>query len=156
MHQVLILILGLLLSSLSALVVVLRSILVRVLVAILVVAETELLLDQKATVLLTKLNLHVLEVSPLLQDLHGLDVLDCSQLLSVVLVTAKRVEVDLLAQVFVLVLHKLHDVDDLLTAKDLVIVHSSDGVEDGPHDLWVVDSAVVVSNVEAEDDLVEP
>ena len=55
----------------------------------------------------------------------------------------------------ILVLDELHDVDDLLTAKDFVIVHTGDGVEDCPHDLRIVDSSVMVSDIETEDDLVE-
>jgi hypothetical protein len=126
-----------------------------VLVTVLVFPLSELLLDQDASVLFTKLDLHILEVSPFLKNLHSLDVLDGSQLFSVVFVATKRVKVDLLTEVLVFVLDELHDVDYLLTAKDLVIVHTSDGVEDCPHDLRVVDSSVMVSDIETEDDLVE-
>ena len=64
----------------------------------------------------------VLEVSPFREDLHGLDVLDCGQLVSVVFVAAKRVEVDFLAQAFVLTLHDLQDVQNLFTVVNLLII----------------------------------
>lgn len=97
----------------------------------------------------------VLEVSPLGQDLHGLDVLNGGQLLSIVLVAAQGVQVDLLAKSLVLVLHHLQDGVDLLAVQHLLVVHTCDGVEDGPHHLGVVHSAEVVTDVQAEDDLVQ-
>ena len=63
----------------------------------LIVSHAKLLLQDDSAVLLSLLDPHVFEVSPFLQDLHGLDVLDCSQLLSVILVSAQRVKVYLLA-----------------------------------------------------------
>jgi len=97
----------------------------------------------------------VLEVSPLGENLHSLDVFDGCQLFSVILVTAKSVQVELLTQALVLVLNLLQDVVDLFAVKYLLVVHTGDGVEDGPHDFWVVDSTKMISDVEAEDNLVQ-
>ena len=97
----------------------------------------------------------VLEVSPLGQDLHGLDVLDGSELLSVVLVSAQGVKIYLLAKTLVLVLHDLQDGVDLLAVQDLLVIHTRNRVEDSPHDFWVIHSAEMVTNVQAEDDLVQ-
>lgn len=97
----------------------------------------------------------VLEVSPLGQDLHGLNVFDGGQLLPIIFVAAQRVEVDLLAEAFVLVLDNLQDVVDLLAVEDFLIVHTRDGVEDGPHYFGVVHSTKMITNVQAEDNLVQ-
>lgn len=97
----------------------------------------------------------VLEVPPLGEDFHGLNVLDRSQLLPVVLVTAEGVEVDLLAETLVLVLDYLQNIVDLLTVKHFLVVHSRDRVENGPHYLRVVHPTVVVPDVKAENDFVE-
>jgi hypothetical protein len=105
--------------------------------------------------LLLVLGFDDLEVSPLGQDLHSLDVLDGGKLLPVVLVTTERVKVDLLAQALVLGLDKLQDVDDLLTVQNLVVIHTSDRVENGPHNLWIVHSSEMISDVEAENNLVQ-
>jgi len=109
----------------------------------------------RLSLLLLSLLIGILEVSPLSQDLHSLNVLDGSQLLPVVLVTAKGIKVDLPAKSLVLVLDHLQDVVDLLALKHLLVIHTSDRVEDCPHHLWVVHSTVMVADVQAEDDLVE-
>ena len=54
-----------------------------------IVSQTQLLLDDNTAIKLSLLDLVVLEVSPLLKDLHSLDILDGCQLLSVVFVAAK-------------------------------------------------------------------
>lgn len=55
--------------------------------------------------LILHLDLEVLEVSPLSQNFHSLDVLDGSKLLSVVLVTAEGIKINLLSKTLVLLLH---------------------------------------------------
>lgn len=105
--------------------------------------------------LLSPLLFDVLEVPPLVQNLHRLDILDGSKLLPVVLVAAKRVKVDLLSEALVFIFDKLKNIGDLFTVQHFVIVHASNRVEDGPHDLRVIDSSVVISDVQAEDNLVE-
>ena len=70
------------------------------------------------------LSVLVLEVSPLGQDLHGLNVFNGRQLLSIVLISAKSVEVDLFAESLVFVLHDLQDGVDLLTIQYLLVVHT--------------------------------
>lgn len=97
----------------------------------------------------------VLEVAPLGQNLHGLDVFNGCQLLPIIFVAAKRIKIDLLSETLVLVLHDLQDEVDLLAVEYLLIVHACNRVEDGPHDLRVVHSAEMVANIETEDDLVE-
>jgi hypothetical protein len=105
--------------------------------------------------LILVLGLNNLEVSPLGEDLHCLNVLDSSQLLSVVLVSAERVEVDLLSKTLILTLDELEDVDNLFTVKYLVVVHTSNRVEDCPHNFRVVHSSEMVSDVQAENNLVQ-
>ena len=87
--------------------------------------DFELLL-QALYLLVLHLDLKVLEVSPLGQDLHGLDVLDGSELLSVVFVSAQGVKIYLLAKTLVLVLHDLQDGVDLLAVQDLLVIHTRD------------------------------
>lgn len=106
------------------------------------------------TELILVLGLDDLEVPPLGENLHSLDILDGSEFLSVVLVAAKRVKIDFLSESLVLALDELQDVDDLLTVEYLVIIHSSNRVEDCPHDLWIVHSTEMIPDVQAEDDLV--
>ena len=77
-------------------------------------------------VLVLHLQLGLFEKSPLGQDLHGLDVLDGSQLFSVVLVAAEGVEVDFLSEPLVLVLHNFQDVGNLLAVEYLFVVHPCD------------------------------
>lgn len=55
-----------------------------------------------------------------------MDVLDGSQLLSVVFVSAERIEIDLLSEALVLVLDQLENIGDLLAVKDFVVVHAGD------------------------------
>lgn len=97
----------------------------------------------------------VLEVAPLCQNLHGLNVFNGCQLLPIIFVAAKRVKVQLLSETLVLILHDLQDEVDLLAVEHLLVVHACNRVEDGPHDLRVVHSAEVVANVQTEDDLVQ-
>ena len=92
----------------------------------------------------------LLQLAPLLEDLFSLDIFNGGQLLSVELVAAEAVEVNLLAKFLVLDADLLQGVGDLLTLQDGLVVHAGDGVEDGPHHLGVVDLAFVVSDVEAE------
>lgn len=49
----------------------------------------------------------ILEISPLCQDLHSLDVLNGRQFLPIVFIAAKRIQIDLLAQSFVFMLNNL-------------------------------------------------
>lgn len=97
----------------------------------------------------------VLEISPLGQDLHCLDVFDGSQLFSIVLVAAKCVKIDLFAQALILVLDHFKDVVDLFAVKHLLVIHASNRVEDCPHDLRVVNSAKMISDIQTEDNLVQ-
>ena len=87
------------------------------------------------------LDLHVLEVLPLGQYFHGLDVLDGGELVPVVLVSAERVQVDFFTESFVLPLDDLEDVGYLLALVDVFVVDADDRVEDGPHNFRVVHSA---------------
>lgn len=91
--------------------------------------------------LLLLLDSDVLEVSPLGQDLHCLDVLDGRQLVSVVFVSAERIKVYFLAKTFVLTFYDLQNVKDLLTVVHLLVINTHDRVEDCPHHLWVVNSS---------------
>lgn len=95
------------------------------------------------------------ELVPFLENLLGLNIFDGSQLLAIELVAAERVEIYLLAEAFEFEAELLQDVDDLLTAEHLLVVHTSDRVENGPHDLRVVHSALVISDIQTEDDLVQ-
>ena len=97
----------------------------------------------------------VFEVAPLRQDLHGLNILDCRQLLPVVFVAAEGIQVNLLSKAFIFMLDHFEDVVDLLAVKHLLIIHASDRMEDSPHYLRVVDSTKVVSNIETKDNFVE-
>jgi len=97
----------------------------------------------------------VLEVAPLGQDLHSLDVFNGCQLLPIIFVAAKRIKIELLSETLVLVLHDLEDEVDLLAVEHLLIVHACNRVEDGPHDFWVVHSTEMVTNVQTKDDLVQ-
>jgi hypothetical protein len=106
-------------------------------------------------VLLSPLLFDILEVPPLVQNLHRLNILDGSKLFPVVLVAAKRVKVDLLSEALVFIFDKLKNIGDLFTVQHFVIVHASNRVEDGPHDLRVIDSSMMISDVQAEDNLVE-
>ena len=72
------------------------------------------------------LDAHVLEVLPFGKDLHSLDVFNGGQLISVVLVAAQRIEVHFLSKAFVLSLHNLENVCDLLTFIDFVVIDSND------------------------------
>jgi len=97
----------------------------------------------------------VLEVSPLGQNFHGLDVFDGCQFISVVLVATQRVEVNLFTESFVLSLHDFEDVSDLVAMVNFFIINSNDRVENGPHHFGIVNSTQMVLNVKAEDDLVK-
>lgn len=68
----------------------------------------------------------VLEVAPLCQDFHGLNVFDSRQLLSVVFVATKSVQINFFAETFVLVLHHFEDVVDLLAVEYFFVVHTGD------------------------------
>ena len=72
--------------------------------------------------LLLLLESDIFEVSPFCQDLHGLNVFDCSKLISVVLVAAEGVKVHLFAEAFVLSLDDLQDVGDLVALVDLIVI----------------------------------
>lgn len=97
--------------------------------------------------LLLKFLVSVLELSPFVQNLHCLNVLNGCQFFSVVLVTTECVKINLFTKTFILVLDNLQERIDLLTAQYFLVIHTSDGVEDGPHDLRVVHSAKMVTNV---------
>jgi hypothetical protein len=84
-----------------------------------------------------------------------LNILDCSQLISVVLVATEGVKVHLFAEAFVLSLDNLEDVGDLLTVVDLLVIDSYNRVENGPHDLRIVNSSKMITNIQTEDDLVQ-
>lgn len=68
----------------------------------------------------------VLEVAPLCQDFHCLNVFDSCQLLSVVFVATKSIQIDFFAETFVLVLDHFKDVVDLLAVEYFFIIHTSD------------------------------
>ena len=92
------------------------------------------------------------EQLPFDEDLLGLDVLDGSQLISVVLVATQRIQGHLLTKsLFVLLLHNLKDVVDLLAIVHFVVIDSHDGVEDSPHHLGVEHLAFVVPDVQTKD-----
>ena len=97
----------------------------------------------------------VLEVSPLGKDLHCLNVLDGCQLITVVFVATKRVQVDLLTEAFVLALHDLQDVQDLFTVVHFLVIDTYDRVENGPHYFWVVNSSEMIFDIQAENNLVK-
>lgn len=97
----------------------------------------------------------VLEVSPFGENLHGLDVFNGSQLFSVIFITTESIKVELLAKSLVLMFNLLKNVVDLLTVEYLLVIHTSNRVEDGPHNFWVINSTEMISNVKAEDNLVE-
>lgn len=98
-------------------------VLVRPVVVIVTIAVT-VLIEAIGSYLLSVLGLDNLEVPPLGEDLHSLNVFDCSKLLSVVLVSTKRVKVDFFAQTLVLALHQLQDVDNLFTVEHFVVIHA--------------------------------
>jgi hypothetical protein len=105
--------------------------------------------------LLLLLNANVFEVAPLRQDFHGLDVLDCRQLVTVVLVPAQGVQVHFFAQAFVLSFYDFQNVEDLLAIVNFFVVDTNYRVEDCPHHFGVVDPAKMVFYVQAENNLVE-
>ena len=76
--------------------------------------------------LLLLLESEILEVPPLGQDLHGLNVLDCCKLISVVLIAAQGVEIYLLSEAFVFSLNDLEDVGDLVTVVNFLVIDTND------------------------------
>lgn len=97
--------------------------------------------------LLLKFLVSVLKLSPFVQNLHCLNVFDGCQFFSVVFVSTECVKIKLFTKTFILVLDNLQERVDLLTAQYFLVIHTGDGVEDGPHDLGVVHSAKMVTNV---------
>ena len=81
--------------------------------------------------------------------------LDCGNLFALVYVATDRIKVDLLAKTSVLVFNRLDDDLILHTLEHLLIVHAGNLVEDTPHEFVVVDATQVITDFEAEDDLVE-
>ena len=97
----------------------------------------------------------VFEVSPFCQNLHCLNIFDGSQLFSVIFVTTESIKVELLAQALILMFDWLENVVDLLAVQYLLIIHTSNGVENSPHDLRIVNSTKMISDIEAENDFVQ-
>lgn len=83
-------------------------------------------LDLLHHLLLLKLDAHIFEVLPLGKDLHGLNIFDSSQLISVILVAAEGVEIDLLAKTLILPFHDLQDVQYLVAIVDFLVIDSHD------------------------------
>lgn len=117
-----------------------------VVLSIMVAVVAEVLLRTDVHILQFVLELLGLAVSqlvvlvrlPSVEDLDGLDVLDSCELLAVILVATELVEVDALAKTLVLHFDNLEDILDLLAIKNILIVHSGNGVEDSPHNLRVI------------------
>ena len=105
--------------------------------------------------LLLLLDSDVFEVSPFSQDFHSLDVLDGSELVSIVFVSAKGVKVNFFAQTLVLFLYNFQNVNDLFAVVDLFIIDSNNRVENSPHNFRIVNSTKMVLDVQAENDFVE-
>jgi hypothetical protein len=91
--------------------------------------------------LLLLLDPDILEVPPLGQNLHRLDILDGCQLVPIVLIPTERVKIDLLPKAFIFPFHNLEYIQNLLTIVDFFVIDSYDGVENGPHNLRVINSA---------------
>lgn len=96
----------------------------------------------------------VFEVAPLGQDFHCLNVFNSSELFSVVLVATKSIEVDFFTKSFIFVLDNFKDVVNLLTIENLFVIHTSNRVENSPHDFWIIHSTKMITNIQAENDLV--
>jgi len=108
----------------------------------------------KVHLLILHLDLEVLEVAPFGEDFHCLDVFNGSKLLSIVLVTTQRIKINLLSKTLILLLDNFKNSNDLLTIEHFVVVHTSNRVEDSPHDFGIIHSSQVVSDVKAEDNFV--
>lgn len=94
---------------------------------------------------------------PVIQNLHGLDVLDGCIVVKLVFVSAKRIQSQFLVKVwaFVLLFYDFQDIFNLLTVLNIRIVHSRQRMEDSPHDFWVVNESGVVLNIQAKNKFVQ-
>jgi hypothetical protein len=106
-------------------------------------------------VLILHLHFGLFEKSPFGQDLHGLDVFDGSHLISIVLITTKYIKMDLLAETTILLLHRFKNNLNLLASENLLVIHTSDRMENGPHNFRIIDSSKMIADVQAENDLIE-
>lgn len=94
------------------------------------------------------LDSHVLVVSPFVENFHGLNVFDGCELVSVVLITTQRIQVNLFAKTcFVFSLDKLKNVNYLFAVVNFIIIDTNYRMEYGPHDFWIIHFTSMVANV---------
>jgi len=97
-----------------------------------------------------------LEVPPLFKDLLALKIFDGRELIAIVLVATEGVKSHLFAEAFVVLL--LDDFENRLNLGASVhffIVNAHNRVEDGPHHFRIIHLSLVISDVQAENNLVE-
>lgn len=84
------------------------------------------LLNIDTAVLLSLFGSVLSELMPLLEDLLGLNILNSSQLLTIELIATQSIQINFLTKPFELESDFLENINNLFTAKNFLVIHTSD------------------------------